>query len=101
MNPDLSVELLSSDLGYSIRQFYQILKPISDKSPADIIKKYRLTVAERLLLTRNFTIEEIMDRTGFTNRRTFYKLFSLRFDMPPLQYREQQKDNVKKEMPGQ
>lgn len=31
-NPDLSVELLSSDLGYSTRQFYRKLKPITDKS---------------------------------------------------------------------
>ena len=43
-NPDLSVELLSSDLGYSTRQFYRKLKPITDKSPADIIKEYRLTM---------------------------------------------------------
>lgn len=72
-NPDLSVELLSSDLGYSTRQFYRKLKPITDKSPADIIKEYRLTMAERLLLTKNYTIEEIMDKTGFNNRGTFYK----------------------------
>lgn len=97
-NPDLSVELLSSDLGYSTRQFYRKLKPITDKSPADIIKEYRLTMAERLLLTKNCTIEEIMDKTGFNNRGTFYKLFSQRFGMPPRQYREQQKDNVKKEL---
>lgn len=98
MNPDLSVELLSSDLGYSTRQFYRKLKPITEKSPADIIKEYRLTIAERLLLTKNYTIEEIMDRTGFNNRGTFYKLFSQRFGMPPRQYREQQKENVKKEL---
>ena len=83
-NPDLSVELLSSDLGYSTRQFYRKLKPI--------------TMAERLLLTENYTIEEIMDKTGFNNRGTFYKLFSQRFGMPPRQYREQQKDSVKKEL---
>ena len=97
-NPDLSVELLSSDLGYSTRQFYRKLKPITDKSPADIIKEYRLTMAERLLLTKNYTIEEIMDKTGFNNSGTFYKLFSQRFGMPPRQYREQQKDSVKKEL---
>ena len=97
-NPDLSVELLSSDLGYSTRQFYRKLKPITDKSPADIIKECRLTMAERLLLTKNYTIEEIMDKTGFNNRGTFYKLFSQRFGMPPRQYREQQKDSVKKEL---
>ncbi|WP_291527873.1 hybrid sensor histidine kinase/response regulator transcription factor [Bacteroides sp. UBA939] len=93
-NPDLSVELLSSDLGYSTRQFYRKLKPITEKSPSDIIKEYRLAMAERLLLTKNFTIEEIMDRTGFNNRGTFYKLFTSRFGMPPRQYREQQKDKI-------
>lgn len=93
-NPDLSVELLSSELGYSTRQFYRKLKPITEKSPADIIKEYRLTMAERLLLTKNLTIEEIMDKTGFPNRGTFYKLFSLQYGMPPRQYREEQKSRV-------
>lgn len=97
-NPDLSVELLSNDMGYSTRQFYRKLKPITDKSPADIIKEYRLTMAERLLLSKNLTIEEIMDKTGYNNRGTFYKLFTQRFGLPPRQYREQKKESVKKEM---
>ena len=96
-NPDLSVELLSSELGYSARQFYRKLKPITEKSPADIIKEYRLTMAERLLLTHNLTIDEVMDQTGFNNRGTFYKLFTARYGMPPKQYREQQKESVQKE----
>lgn len=95
-NPDLTVESLSSELGYSTRQFYRKLKPITEKSPTDIIKEYRLTMAERLLLTKNLTIEEIMDQTGFSNRGTFYKLFAQRFGMPPRQYREQQKNSVTK-----
>lgn len=74
-NPDLQVELLSKEMGYSSRQFYRKLKPLTDKSPADIIKEYRLSTAERLLVSSNFTIEELMDRTGFTNRSTFYKAF--------------------------
>lgn len=94
-NPDLQVELLSKEMGYSSRQFYRKLKPLTDKSPADIIKEYRLSTAERLLVSSNFTIEELMDRTGFTNRSTFYKAFSQRYGMPPRQYCEQQKKNVK------
>ena len=57
----------------------------------DIDKEYRLSTAERLLVSSNFTIEELMDRTGFTNRSTFYKAFSQRYGMPPRQYCEQQK----------
>lgn len=67
-NTDLSVELLSSSLGYSTRQFYRKLKNVTEKTPADIIREYRLTIVERLLLTTQLSIEEIMDKTGFSNR---------------------------------
>lgn len=94
-NPDLQVELLSKEMGYSSRQFYRKLKPLTDKSPADLIKECRLSTAEHLLVSSNLTIEEVMDRTGFTNRSTFYKVFSQRYGMPPRQYCELQKKNVK------
>lgn len=96
-NPDLQVELLSKEMGYSSRQFYRKLKPLTDKSPADLIKECRLSTAERLLISSNLTIEEVMDRTGFTNRSTFYKVFSQCYGMPPRQYCEQQKKNVKED----
>ena len=94
-NPELSVELLSASLGCSTRQFYRKLKNVTDKTPADIIKEYRLTVAERLLLTTNLTVEEIMNKAGYTNRGTFYKVFSQKFGMPPRQYREMKKKDLK------
>lgn len=96
-NPDLQVEFLSREMNYSTRQFYRKLKQVSDKSPADIIKECRLTMAERLLVVKNLTIDEVMDQTGFTNRSTFYKVFSRRYGMPPHQYREQQREAVRKE----
>lgn len=95
-NPDFQVELLNTEMGYSTRQFYRKLKQITERSPADITKEYRLTMAERLLVINNLTIKEIMDQTGFNNRGTFYKLFSKHYGMPPRKYKEQQKENVKK-----
>lgn len=94
-NDELSVEFLSSSLGYSTRHFYRKLKEITEKTPADIIKEYRLAIAKNLLLTTNLSIEEIMDKSGFINRGTFYKIFSQKYNMPPRQYREQQKENFK------
>ena len=96
-NPALSVEMLSSELGYSTRQFYRKLKEISGTSPSDFIKECRIVAAERLLLEQNLTIEEIMDRTGFNNRGTFYKIFSQRYGMSPAQYRKQQKEKIEQE----
>ena len=91
---DLSVELLSNSLGYSTRQFYRKLKNITDKTPADIIREYRLTIVERLLLTTQLSIEEIMYKTGFSNRGTFYKVFAQKFGMTPKQYRMTQTKSV-------
>lgn len=87
-DPELSAEIISSSVGYSTRQFYRLLKNITDKSPTDLIKEYRLTKAEQLLLTSHLTVEEIIDATGFVNRGTFYKLFSQKYEMTPKQYRE-------------
>lgn len=92
---DLSVELLSNSLGYSTRQFYRKLKNITEKTPADIIREYRLTIVERLLLTTQLSIEEIMDRTGFSNRGTFYKVFAQKFGMTPRQYRSYKEMDIK------
>ncbi len=94
-NPDLSAEFISSSIGYSTRQFYRLLKNITDKSPTDIIKEYRLARAEQLLLSTHLTVEEIIDAAGFINRGTFYKLFSQRYEMTPRQYRENKNDAFK------
>lgn len=87
-NPELSIEILSSNMGISTRQFYRKLKNITDQTPADIIKDYRLVIVERLLLTTQFSIEEIMGKTGFNNRGTLYKAFAKKHGMTPKQYRD-------------
>ena len=84
-------------MGYSPRQFYRKLKDCSGKAPTELIKECRLVMAERLLVSQNLTIEQIMQQTGFTNRGTFYKTFSQQYGIPPLQYRKQQRQQVEQE----
>lgn len=97
-DPDFSIDTLSSALGYGTRQFYRRLKEVTDKTPMDIIKDYRLTVVEHLLLTTNASIEEIMFKVGFVNRGTFYKAFSQKYEMTPRQYREEKKKSFTEEL---
>lgn len=86
-NPELSIDLLSREMGFSTRQFYRKVQQITPKSPTDIIKECRLSLAESLLLSKDLTIKEIMDQTGFINQTTFYRQFALRYGMPPKQYK--------------
>jgi signal transduction histidine kinase/ligand-binding sensor domain-containing protein/AraC-like DNA-binding protein len=89
MNPDFSTEQLASRLGLSVRHLYRKLK-IIDCSPSDLIKEYRLSVSEKLLVTTQMPIEEIMDKTGFSNRGTFFRIFSAKYGMTPKTYRNRQ-----------
>lgn len=90
-NPELSVELLGSYLGLSTRQLYRKLKNITEKTPNDIIKEYRLNLAEKLLVTTNLSVDEILYKAGFANRGSFFKLFSQKYGMTPKNFREQKK----------
>lgn len=93
-NPELSVETVSSALGYSTRQFYRRIKEVTPKKPADIIKEYKLEAVKKLLISTNLSIDEIMDKTGFINRGNFFKIFSQRFETTPKKYREQVRKSV-------
>ena len=96
-NPELSVEMLAQHMGYSMRQFYRKLRNCTDKSPSELIKECRLAVAERLLVAKRLTIEQVMQQTGFTNRGTFYKAFTQRYGMSPSQRKKQQRQQVEQE----
>ncbi len=94
-NPELSVEFISSSLGVSTRHLYRKLKNITDKTPSDIIKEYRFKMVERLLVTSNMSVEEIIYKVGFNNRGNFFRLFSQKYGITPKTYREQQSEDVK------
>lgn len=93
-NPDISTEKIASLLGISSRSLYRKLTNITDQTPANIIKEYRLIYAEQLLITTKLSISEIMYQSGFSNRGTFFKNFIMKNQCTPKQFR----DNHMKEM---
>lgn len=86
-NTDFTSEKLAVELGLSPRHLYRRLKNITDQTPANLIKEYRLTVVEKLLITSQSSVDEIMYKAGFNNRGNFYRLFSLKYGTTPLKYR--------------
>lgn len=86
-NTDFTSEKLAVELGLSSRHLYRRLKDITDQTPANLIKEYRLKVVEKLLITSQSTVDEIMYKAGFNNRGSFYRLFSLKYGTTPQKYR--------------
>jgi YesN/AraC family two-component response regulator len=87
INPDFTAEELASQLGMSTRHFYRRLKKITDYSPSNLIREYKLSVTEKLLISTRLSIGEIMYKAGFSNQGNFYKCFSQKFGMTPKNYR--------------
>lgn len=88
---DLSPEQLAAGLQMSLRNLYRKFKELNQPTPNDFIKNHRITYAAKLLLTTSFTVQEIIYRTGFSNRSHFYKEFDKRFGMTPKDYRQSNK----------
>lgn len=86
-NSELSPEQIATHMKTSLRNLYRKFKELEQPSPNDFIKNHRLSFAAKLLLTTSLTVQEIIYRSGFTNRSHFYKEFDKRYGMTPKDYR--------------
>ena len=85
---DLSSTFIADQMAMSPRQFYRKFKEISEISPSDLIRNYRIEKAASLLLTTDTSIQDIITDVGISSRAYFYKEFTRKFDMTPKDYRE-------------
>jgi len=87
-NPDLSVDFLSKELGISRVHLNRRLKTITNESPGDYIRNYRLKNAAWLLLNKNMTIAEIAYAVGFSSQAYFSNAFKVHYGITPTEYSE-------------
>nr|WP_321375675.1 two-component regulator propeller domain-containing protein [uncultured Bacteroides sp.] len=87
-NIDISTQFVADAMGISVRNLYRRLDGITEQTPVNIIKEYRLHIAEQLLVSTKLSIDEIIYKSGFNNRGTFFKCFSVKFGYTPKAYRE-------------
>lgn len=88
LDPSLSTQFIAGEMGMSLPNFYRKLGGITDQTPACIVREYRLGMAEQLLVTTKLSIDEIIYKSGFSNRSTFFRGFVARFGCTPKTYRE-------------
>jgi len=54
----------------------------------DFIKDYRFLTAERLLVSTNLSVQEIMYKSGMSNKSYFYREFVKRNKVTPKEFRK-------------
>jgi len=92
-NPDLSVDTICEQLYMSRTQLHRKVKALTDRSITAYVRKYRLTIAGKLIKTTDKTISEIAFETGFNDPSYFHRSFQQEFGMRPGDLRKPRNSN--------
>lgn len=93
---DISSDLIAEKLCMSKRKLYRKMKELTNNTPTDFIKSYKLELSATLLKKTNSTVQEIMYKVGFNNRAYFYKEFSRKYNVTPGKYRDNELSDIQR-----
>jgi signal transduction histidine kinase/ligand-binding sensor domain-containing protein/DNA-binding response OmpR family regulator len=92
-NPNMSVELMSRELGMSRTHLHRKLKGLTGQSPVEFIKMIRMKQAAYLLTTGKLSVSEVGYRVGYNTPSYFSSSFNAHFGMSPTAYMERTVNN--------
>jgi transcriptional regulator GlxA family with amidase domain len=87
LKASLPLELLAKQAGMSPRNFSRRFKAATGDSVAVYIQKLRLEAAKNLFETSNLSAAEVTYRTGYSDERSFRRLFKRYTGLAPKNYR--------------
>lgn len=86
---DISVDDLADIVGVSAGRLSVLFKQAFGTTPAQTVRRYKLTQAKRLINTReNIKIKELAKMCGFTSTSYFVTAFKKEFGMSPTDYKQ-------------
>ena len=85
---DTNHETLARLLGTNYQYVYAALRECADTTPADYLNRLRIQYAAQLLEKSDDPIGLIIEKSGFTNRTTFARLFAANYSMTPSEFRK-------------
>lgn len=88
-NENFSVEILSEEIGLSRAQLHRKVKSITNQSPSEFIRNFRLQRATELLKQNFGNIAEIAYEVGFSSQAYFTKTFQEVYGLTPLEFKKQ------------
>jgi AraC family L-rhamnose operon transcriptional activator RhaR/AraC family L-rhamnose operon regulatory protein RhaS len=87
LNAELTLSALAQKCFYNPSYFSRVFKDKFRMSPVEYITRKRLDRAVLLLCESGFSVDEISERAGFSDRRAFYHAFSKYIGGSPSDYR--------------
>jgi len=82
-NSNFGKDNFASDMNVSSSLLYKKIKALTDQSPVDFIKTFRLNYAIELLQTRKYNVTEVSELCGFSSIGYFSMVFRKHFGKSP------------------
>ncbi|MBB6460264.1 hybrid sensor histidine kinase/response regulator transcription factor [Flammeovirga kamogawensis] len=85
-NENIDLEEFAKELYMSRSQFFRKVKAISDTTPQDLIRSYKLKKAAELLCEGQYSVADVVVMVGFKSRTHFSKSFKEIYGITPSKY---------------
>jgi len=85
-DPELLIDNIARELGFSRTAFYRKIKGLTDVSPIDFLTSYRLKRAAEKIMENEQSLIDIAEQTGFSSYSYFSKSFKKHFGVSPKKY---------------
>lgn len=85
-NPEFKVDELVSELGINRVYLFQKVKALTNHTPKELLRVYRLKKAAELIVKDKLRVNEVYGMVGFNSRAHFSKAFKEKYDVSPSDY---------------
>lgn len=85
-NPSFKLDDFSRDLGLSRASLYRKIKSVTNLSPNEFIRNYRLEMGAKLLREKKLPVSEVYVAVGFNSIAYFSSSFKIYFGVTPTDY---------------
>ena len=84
----INLEEMAGAMGMSMKPFFQKVRDVTGKTPAEVVRDLRLKHACVLLQRTNINMSELANNIGFATAEHFMNMFKERFGISPSEYRQ-------------
>ena len=84
----INLEEMARTMGMGMRPFFQKIRDITGKTPAEVVRDMRLKNACLLLKRTNINMSELANNVGFATGEHFITVFKEKFGISPSEYRQ-------------